>query len=547
LAIAGLRLDPGDVHAYRLESGLALTADGAEAEIASPPIETGPGFAGEVSAWARLGRETLNHALPAGYSLRGYSTHLSVALPGAVNAEFAERYARSYGFAFGLLLDRRESLGIYVRPRPGRIELCGEFADGKRLEAAVAYAVGTVRAAAAGEWCGEVAMELLPCRERFGYRVHREATGQDAYESGRTGFVYRAGGRSRVTEVLAQCFGAATGHLNDEDAFPLREILTGERPLGVEAGEEAMVAGPMPAASLAGLAVRSWDGGGVRIEPLLATWEFAVYGARTSAKSAIVVVPASRVGDFWAALPDGGAEALAAEVSRATGALERHSQTGEPGVFAAVTPEASRLLAPEIALPGEPEREKRTSGKESRQRVGKMVGLRPPRARAVEQVSPVTTLPPPIPEAITSGGRPHWPIAVVVAALLVGAVAAWAIVASGGDGDDPKPTPSSATATLSAGEPGSSPAATEMPTPVSTPRPTEQATARPATATLSPAPTQVASTSTPDGGTGTATPPPTPDGGSATALPSATASPTLTTPTPTPTVPTSDSLSTPVS
>ena len=36
LPINGRRLDPGDVNAYRLRSGLALTADGAEAELATP-------------------------------------------------------------------------------------------------------------------------------------------------------------------------------------------------------------------------------------------------------------------------------------------------------------------------------------------------------------------------------------------------------------------------------------------------------------------------------------------------------------------------------
>ncbi|NUQ56412.1 MAG: hypothetical protein HUU14_11045, partial [Dehalococcoidia bacterium] len=42
LAIPGRRLDPGDVNAYRLPSGTALTADGAEAEVASPPIRVRP-------------------------------------------------------------------------------------------------------------------------------------------------------------------------------------------------------------------------------------------------------------------------------------------------------------------------------------------------------------------------------------------------------------------------------------------------------------------------------------------------------------------------
>ena len=36
-------LDPGDPRARRLPSGVALTADGLEAELATPPVRVGPG------------------------------------------------------------------------------------------------------------------------------------------------------------------------------------------------------------------------------------------------------------------------------------------------------------------------------------------------------------------------------------------------------------------------------------------------------------------------------------------------------------------------
>lgn len=49
-----------------------------------------------------------------------------------------------------LLLDRASSSGIYLRPRPGRLEICGEFADGVRLRAVSAFVAGSVRATARG-------------------------------------------------------------------------------------------------------------------------------------------------------------------------------------------------------------------------------------------------------------------------------------------------------------------------------------------------------------------------------------------------------------
>jgi hypothetical protein len=38
-----------------------------------------------------------------------------------------------------LLLHAPESRGIYVRPRPGRLEVCGELVRGQRLQAAAVF------------------------------------------------------------------------------------------------------------------------------------------------------------------------------------------------------------------------------------------------------------------------------------------------------------------------------------------------------------------------------------------------------------------------
>src|SRR3990172_1050795 len=132
----GLHLDPGDLNAYRLRSGLVVTADGMEGETASPPVETGTGFADEVVAWAAEGRQELERGLGPGYRLEGYSTHLSVALPDENAEDIARLYALTFGLVFARLVEGPESLGVYVRPRPGRLELCGEYVDGERLRLA---------------------------------------------------------------------------------------------------------------------------------------------------------------------------------------------------------------------------------------------------------------------------------------------------------------------------------------------------------------------------------------------------------------------------
>ena len=58
LEVPGKRLDPGDLNAYRLESGLVLTCDDAEAEIASPPLPVKGDFTREIRRWARSMKTT---------------------------------------------------------------------------------------------------------------------------------------------------------------------------------------------------------------------------------------------------------------------------------------------------------------------------------------------------------------------------------------------------------------------------------------------------------------------------------------------------------
>ena len=81
LRIDGRRVDPGDRNASRCRWGGVITADGREAEIATPPVRLDPCAIDRVVDLADDGRRSLTAALGAGYTLRGYSTHLNVELP----------------------------------------------------------------------------------------------------------------------------------------------------------------------------------------------------------------------------------------------------------------------------------------------------------------------------------------------------------------------------------------------------------------------------------------------------------------------------------
>jgi hypothetical protein len=144
LGFEGGGLDPNDPRAHRLGCGTLLTADGAEAEVATPPVAIAPGCAREVSAWAERGEDVLAGALPRGTGIEGYSTHVNVSVQGDV-VEIATTFATRFALGMMLLLDRSDSPGLLVRPRPGRLELGGDFVAGAQLRAAVTFAVAAAR------------------------------------------------------------------------------------------------------------------------------------------------------------------------------------------------------------------------------------------------------------------------------------------------------------------------------------------------------------------------------------------------------------------
>src|SRR5690606_7067212 len=82
-----LLCDPGDPRARRLRSGLALTADGWEAELVTPPL---PLDAAAPATLARMLAEesarllaALQRDVPTS-RLTGFSTHINVSVPDAV-------------------------------------------------------------------------------------------------------------------------------------------------------------------------------------------------------------------------------------------------------------------------------------------------------------------------------------------------------------------------------------------------------------------------------------------------------------------------------
>jgi len=123
-----------------------------------------------------------------------------------------------------VLMDRTSSPGLLVRPRPGRLELCGEYVDGVAARGALAFAVGSVRALARGDRRAlaelAVRVRLEPAVERYGLYVDRRAFGPDLYDEGRGAVLRHArdGAARSVQQQLEQAWAFARATLAADTA-----------------------------------------------------------------------------------------------------------------------------------------------------------------------------------------------------------------------------------------------------------------------------------------------------------------------------------------
>lgn len=238
----GVRADPTDPHAHRGPWGGVVTADGAEAEVATPPVPVGPGAVARVAALAAAGRAHLAAALGDDHRLEGFSTHLNVSAPSRGDRPRAALFARTFAPALMLLLDRPTSPGLLVRPRPGRLELGGEYSAGDDLAVALLFALGATLALGSirdRRSCRALALDLLvePARERYGWYVDRRAVGADLYELGRETPLRRSATGATVTagrhleDAWAVARARLVGLLPDAELAPVDDVVGGTTPL----------------------------------------------------------------------------------------------------------------------------------------------------------------------------------------------------------------------------------------------------------------------------------------------------------------------------
>ncbi|MDW3219681.1 MAG: hypothetical protein R8F63_13795 [Acidimicrobiales bacterium] len=477
-AVPGRRLDPGDIHAYRLHSGLKLTCDGAEAEIATPPLEVLRGVVETVVAWTGLGAGTLAGLYPE-CSFVGESTHLSVSVSDDACEEVGGLFARAFGPALMLLMDDVDSPGLLVRPRAGRVELGAEYVREHDLEAATALALGGVllcRDIVSGERLladlpRAARMQIEPAVDRWGWYLDRGAFGIDLLEGGRRAKLRgERRGRLRAQDLLERAWAAARERLDGvvgaPDLAAADEIVAGARPLPCERGVDRA---PAPAARpngvvAEGAVVATRVRADLRIRPYALTWDASVLEIADRNDRIFAAVPRSGLARFVADLDAGRLDRLIAARLRTPGSrvLRDHADAARGGWFDTIGP-VEHLAPPERDVCGVPQRQpadpaldwpRAEVGPERVLAVGDTLGemvaidAAPPRVSGgADHASPAPVVAetprfgknigPPEPPLISSGnGLPRWvPAAVIGVGIgLGGAVLVGTGVIGGDDG-----------------------------------------------------------------------------------------------------------------
>ena len=102
---------------------MALTADGREAELATPPIPWDGAAPHRLDALLAAERSVLARRVAEKIGadrLTGFSTHVNVSVPDDRVVKVGRRFVASCGLATALVAEPRTSSGLLVRPRRGR-------------------------------------------------------------------------------------------------------------------------------------------------------------------------------------------------------------------------------------------------------------------------------------------------------------------------------------------------------------------------------------------------------------------------------------------
>ena len=354
--MGGRALHPTDRDRLLMPDGSVIMADAVIAEVATPPVPVEPGAPAAVEGYAARTRERLIRSLE-GLECSGESTHVNVSMDVSVNDQVAYAYAHRFAAAAMLMIDREKSPGLLVRPRPGRLEVCGEYLTGDPLRAVLVFTAATAMAAEAAvrerrRLPPPLDLDIEMGRRRYGYYVDRRAFGADLYEGGRQAVLRLATGATVAAgRYLEWAWEAGRPHA--ERCFDSSEIgrvdgvVAGRRLLPLEGADQRDSESGTPEAHPLADALSSIVRPVASVEVEVATWSWVAFRLTGRGQTVVAVVPLEDLASFVSGVADGGFDSRIDEwLGQAPDwpVLRAVEQTTEFGVFASI--EASNALLP---------------------------------------------------------------------------------------------------------------------------------------------------------------------------------------------------------
>lgn len=292
LDLPGRAIDPGDEHAYRLDTGVIITCDDTEAEIATVPVPIEPGWPDELTLWATAGASSLIEALP-NADLEGWSTHLSVTADIEHVARAAGLFSRTFAPALMMLMEQRDSAGLLIRPRYQRLEFGGDYVSGASMQAAAAMAVGgaltcldvAAKRRSKRDLPPAVKVKVVAAVDRHGWYVDRAAFGFDLPRAGRNATFRREyygsiGGQQLLENAWHVARSALAARSSEVDLAAADVVVAGDLPIPAERApdrtpvlETTAIVGEHPM----GLAMQTHTAGETELEAVVATWDYVVF------------------------------------------------------------------------------------------------------------------------------------------------------------------------------------------------------------------------------------------------------------------------------
>ena len=338
LGLGRRHLDPDDPFAYRLLTGNVITCDEAEAEIVLAPIAAGPAAASSAATRAGAERNRLVARLPPGWHVEGHSTHISVSVPTADVETVGLTFLRHFAADLVRVIDSPDRCGLWVRPRPERLELCTDYVDGARLEAAIALAMPAVSLCRLEDQRTATLPPALTVdatmpRERNGWHVRRSSFGGDVFADGDDAALHlAAGGSIPAAAHLAAALAA------------------------IEGGRDERSGRVADHATAFGRSLEPRRRGSFEIAPVMVTWQAVVFlvlsRRRWRPASAFAAVP-RRALDRFVGLLDRGSldDVLAAylHVDESGRRLETIADVARPGLYGRLGPRR-QLILPELTV-----------------------------------------------------------------------------------------------------------------------------------------------------------------------------------------------------